>query len=120
MYPDAATVASGLRVPAAVGDFLMLKVLAESDGTAVAISDDDLLDGVRELSQQQGIYACPEAGAVWKAANQLADSGWLKPEERIVLFNTGSGLKYNHLFSVDDLPVLYHTDAGCLNGIVAS
>jgi threonine synthase len=120
MYPDAATVASGLRVPAAVGDFLMIKVLAESDGTAVAISDDDLLDGVRELSQQQGIYACPEAGAVWKAANQLADSGWLKPEERIVLFNTGSGLKYNHLFPVGDLPVLDHTDAGCLNGIVAS
>lgn len=117
MFPNAHTVASGLRVPAAVGDFLMLKVLRESNGTAVTVSDDELLEGVRELSQQQGVYACPEGGAVWKACEKLAADGWLQPSERIVLFNTGSGLKYNHLFPVGDLPNLDHTDPNCLDAV---
>ena len=117
MFPNASTVAAGLRVPAAIGDFLMLKVLRESDGIAVTVSDDELLDGVRELSQLQGIYACPEGGAVWKAAQKLTEQGWMKPDEKIVLFNTGSGLKYNHLFPVGDIPVLDHNDAGCLDVI---
>ena len=85
-----------------------------SAGTAVAVSDDDLLLGVRELSQEQGVYACPEGGAVWKAACDLVESGWLDPTERIVLFNTGSGLKYNHLFPPGELPVADHTDPNCL------
>jgi threonine synthase len=115
MVPDAFTVAAGLRVPKAIGDFLMLKVLQESGGTAVAVSDEELLEGVDELARQQGIYACPEAGAVWKAAQQLADQGWLDLNERIVLFNTGSGLKYNHLFPVPDMPVLDHEDPNVLD-----
>lgn len=105
MYPNASTVASGLRVPAAVGDFLMLNVLRESQGTAIAISDDALLEGVHEFAREQGVYLCPEGGAVWQACRQLAESGWLRPDERIVLFNTGSGLKYNHLFPPPKLPV---------------
>ncbi len=117
MFANASTVASGLRVPAAIGDFIMLKVLRESQGTAITISDTELLDGVRQLSAQQGIYACPEGGAVWKAAQQLLETGWLKPDEKIVLFNTGSGLKYNHLFPVDGLPVLDHNDPNCLVGL---
>lgn len=98
LFENAATVASGLRVPAAVGDFLMLDAIRASHGTALTVSDTALLDGVRELATYQGVYACPEGGAVWKAARQLLESGWIKPEERVVLFNTGSGLKYNHLF----------------------
>jgi len=117
MFPNASTVAAGLRVPAAVGDFLMTKVLRESNGTAVRVSDDALLEGVRELSRQQGVYACPETGAVWKAAQLLVESGWLDPSTRIILFNTGSGLKYNHLFSSEGLPVLDHTDTNCLDQI---
>ncbi len=117
LFENAATVASGLRVPAAIGDFLMLKVLRESNGTAVRVSDDDLLEGVREISAVQGIYACPEGGAVWKAAQQLLKSGWLRPNEKIVLFNTGSGLKYNHLFPVEGLPILDHHDPNCLSGV---
>ena len=77
LFPNAATVASGLRVPAAVGDFLMLRVLRESQGTAITISDADLMAGVHELARLQGVYACPEGGAVWKAAQQLLRSGWL-------------------------------------------
>ena len=114
MFPNAATVASGLRVPAAVGDFLMLDAVRSSRGTALTVTDDELLAGVRELSIHQGIYACPEGGAVWKAAEHLLRAGWIKPQERVVLFNTGSGLKYNHLFPATGLPVLDHNDPTCL------
>src|SRR5579872_1541863 len=114
LFPNAATVASGLRVPAAVGDFMMLRAVRESGGTAITVTDAELLEGVKEFSRHQGIYACPEGGAVWKAAEKLLAAGWLKADEEIVLFNTGSGLKYNHLFPVGDLPVLDHNDPGCL------
>ena len=117
MFANAHTIASGLRVPAAVGDFLMLKVLRESHGTAITVTDDELLEGVHELSQHQGVYACPEGGAVWKAAQKLTESGWMNPSDRTVLFNTGSGLKYNHLFPVGDLPKLDHHDPNCLDAV---
>jgi threonine synthase len=113
-FPDAATVAAGLRVPSAVGDFMMLRAVRESGGTAVTVTDAELLDGVGELSRHQGIYACPEGGAVWKAAEKLLAAGWLSSHEEIVLFNTGSGLKYNHLFPAGNLPVLDHNDPNCL------
>ncbi len=116
-FANAATVASGLRVPSAVGDFLMLRAIRESGGTAIAVSDADLLEGVRELARWQGVYACPEGGAVWKAAERLLADGWIEPHERVVLFNTGTGLKYNHLFPVGDLPRLDHRDAECLDRI---
>jgi threonine synthase len=119
-FPNASTVAAGLRVPAAVGDFLMLRVLRESRGTAITVTDAELLEGVCEFSRHQGIYACPEGGAVWKAAEKLLAAGWLKPDEEIVLFNTGSGLKYNHLFPVGNLPVLDHNDPHCLAHVARS
>lgn len=117
LFPNAATVAAGLRVPAAVGDFMMLRAVRESGGTAVTVTDAELLAGVGEFARHQGIYACPEGGAVWKAAEKLLASGWLKSHEEVVLFNTGSGLKYNHLFPVGDLPVLDHHDPKCLERI---
>ncbi|MCA9117648.1 MAG: threonine synthase [Planctomycetaceae bacterium] len=116
-FPNAATVASGLRVPAAIGDFLMLNVLRQSQGTAVTVTDAALMEGVHELAGEQGIYACPEGGAVWKAACQLRDSGWLSPTETVMLFNTGTGLKYNHLFPPPELPVLDHNDPAALDGM---
>lgn len=106
MFPNANTIASGLRVPAAVGDFLMLKTLRESQGTAITISDQHLMEGVSELAQLQGVYACPEGGAVWKAAQRLLDAGWIKPSERVVLFNTGTGHKYNHLITLPSFNTL--------------
>ena len=93
----------------------MIRALRESGGTAIAVSDEALLEGVKEMSACQGVYACPEGGAVWKAAQQLLESGWIKPEEKVVLFNTGTGLKYNHLFSLDGLPVIDHNDPTCLD-----
>ena len=115
LFQNAATCAAGLRVPVAVGDFLMIRALRESGGTAVRVSDEALLQGVKEMSAYQGVYACPEGGAVWKAAQQLLESGWIRPEEKVVLFNTGTGLKYNHLFPLDGLPVIDHNDPTCLD-----
>lgn len=98
LFPQASTIASGLRVPVAVGDFLMLRAIRASGGTALTVTDDELHAGVLELAREQGVFACPEAGAVWQAAKKLLASGWLTPDERVVLFNTGTGVKYSHLF----------------------
>jgi threonine synthase len=106
VFPNASTVASGLRVPAAIGDFLMLDALRASNGTAISVSDRDLLAGTTEMSRALGNFVCPEAGAVWSAAQRLAEERWIRPDERIVLFNTGTGLKYGHLFPPGNLPVL--------------
>jgi threonine synthase len=114
LFPNASTVAAGLRVPAAVGDFLMLRSLRDSRGTAVTVTDEELLEGVRELTEHQGIQACPEGAAAWKGVEKLAREGWLDPREKMVLFNTGTGLKYNHLFPVEGLPVLDPRDPQCL------
>ncbi|HET6324558.1 MAG TPA: threonine synthase [Planctomycetaceae bacterium] len=102
-FPNAQTVASGLRVPAAIGDFLMLTAIRASEGTAIAVSDRELLESTQEMSRALGNFVCPEAGAVWAAARRLADQKWIKPEERIVLYNTGTGFKYLHLFPLDNL-----------------
>jgi threonine synthase len=106
LFPNASTVASGLRVPAAIGDFLMLQAIRASQGTAMTVSDRELLAGTIEMSQALGNFVCPEGGAVWSAARHLAEDRWMRPDERIVLFNTGTGLKYGHLFPPGDLPVL--------------
>jgi threonine synthase len=97
MWADAATVAAGLRVPVAVGDFLILEALRESGGTAVAVDDADLLADTGLLGSLTGIFAAPEGAACLTAQKQLLADGWLDGSERVLLFNTGSGLKYTHL-----------------------
>lgn len=97
-WQDAHTVADGLRVPGAVGDFLILRALRESDGAAVAVSDSAMIDGARLIGRTQGIFACPEGGAVLAAFEALRDRGWIGKDESVVLYNTGSGHKYEHLF----------------------
>lgn len=98
-WQGAATVADGLRVPAAIGDFLILQALRASGGTAIAIEDGRMLEAVRLMGAHTGIFACPEGGATLAAAIALREQGWLGAEESVVLFNTGSGLKYAHLFA---------------------
>lgn len=107
---NAHTIAAGLRVPSAIADFLMLRAIRESGGTAVAVTDAELVEGQREFAREQGIYACPESSAAWAAAKKLHAAGWLRPDDQIVLFNTGSGLKYTHLERLPDLPVLDPSD----------
>ena len=94
MWQGAHTVASGLRVPGAVGDFLMLRALRESGGTAVAVSDEELILHSHSLAAHTGIFPAPEGGATLAALLQLKERGLVESDERIVLFNTGSGYKY--------------------------
>jgi threonine synthase len=97
-FQNSATVASGLRVPKAIGDFLILDALRESGGTAVAVTDDELIDGALELARSEGIFAAPEGGACVPALRKLLERGDIKPDEKVVLFNTGSGIKYLDAF----------------------
>ncbi len=92
------TVASGLRVPKAVGDFIMLDILRKSGGTAVAVSDAELVKDSEEIGKHEGIFAAPEGGALLAALKKVLDSGEVRKDERIVLFNTGSGIKYLEAF----------------------
>ena len=97
-FPNAATVASGLRVPKAIGDFLVLGALKESGGTAVAVGDDELLAGARQLARTEGILASPEGGACVPALRRLLDRGEIDRNETVVLFNTGAAVKYPDAF----------------------
>jgi threonine synthase len=93
-WVDAHTYASGLRVPRAVGDFLILAGIRESSGAAIAVSDAQMESAVGLVGRTTGIFAAPEGGATAAAIPLLIERGWLEPNEEIVLFNTGSGLKY--------------------------
>lgn len=93
-WTDARTIATGLRVPKSFADRLILRALRESQGSAVAVSDVSILDAQRQLAVTEGIFAAPEGAATLAGLIKLLERGWLDPEERIVLFNTGTGLKY--------------------------
>lgn len=94
---NAHTIASGLRVPRAIGDRIMLAILRETGGTAIAIDDDELAADMRELAATTGISACPEAGACISAIRRLRASGDIGPDDEVVTFNTGAGTKYVEL-----------------------
>jgi threonine synthase len=98
-YEDAHTVAAGLRVPKPLGDFLVLEAVRQSGGTAIAVSDDAMLDAGARLAADEGIFAAPEGAACVAALEKLLASGFLKRTDRIVLYNTGSGLKYPEAWS---------------------
>ena len=93
-WQNAKTVASGLRVPQAVADFLMLRALRESNGTALSVSDEEMIAEIPRLGRAEGIFFCPEGAACAAALRRLMQNGWVKPTDEVVLFNTASGLKY--------------------------
>src|SRR5436190_6001128 len=93
-WTDAHTLASGLRVPKSFADHLILSDIYASQGTAIAVSDQSILQSQKQLAELEGIFAAPEGAATLAALKELLQQGWVQPEERIVLFNTGSGLKY--------------------------
>jgi threonine synthase len=96
--PDAKTCASGLRVPRAIGDFIMLDILRKSGGTGVSVTDDELLAAVAEMGAAEGIFAAPEGAACLPALKKLFERGEVDRNERVVLFNTGAGVKYLECF----------------------
>lgn len=94
MWENAATVADGLRVPRAIGDFLVLRAVRESGGTALSVPDNEMVDGMITIGSTEGVSAAPEGGAALAALERLLAAGTIKPHESVVLFNTGGALKY--------------------------
>jgi len=93
-FPNPSTLAAGMRVPAAVGDFLVIRAVRESGGTALTVTDEQMVDSVRDMSVYEGIFPAPEGGATLSALRLLLDSGEVNRDDRVVLLNTGSALKY--------------------------
>ena len=104
-WPDAHTVAFGITVPKALGDFLVLEALYATGGTAIAVDDDALLADQRTVARLEGSFICPEGAACVTAVRQLRESGWLSERDEVVVLNTGTGLKYPQTIPVD-VPVL--------------
>lgn len=100
-WQNASTVAFGITVPKALGDFLILDALYASNGCAVAVDDSELLAAQARLAALEGAFICPEGASCFAAAEKLAKSGWLKPDDEIVVFNTGMGIKYPETVTVN-------------------
>lgn len=100
-FPNAHTIAPGIRVPAAIADYLILDAVRESGGVAVTVTDRELLDGMRTLARLEGLFASPESGAAVAAARTLRDTGFLRAEDRTVIFSTGSGLMHIDLIPLN-------------------
>jgi threonine synthase len=93
-WEDAHTLASGLRVPKSFADRLILEDIRLSNGRAIAVSDEEIIQAQHQLAVSEGIFAAPEGAATLAGLMHLVSEGWIQPDERVVLFNTGSGLKY--------------------------
>ena len=94
LFKKPATIAAGMRVPIAVGDYLIIDSVNQSNGTALKINDKDMVEGVKKMSSKEGIFCAPEGGSIVSAAIKLISSSFIKPNETVLLLNTGSGYKY--------------------------
>ena len=103
-WVGAASLAPGIRVPGAFADDLILRAVRQSGGVALAVEDTAILEATRRLGRLEGMDAAPEGGATLAALEELLAQGWVKADERVVLFNTGSGLKHPELRSTEPLP----------------
>jgi threonine synthase len=106
-FPDANTCASGLRVPKAIGDYLILNILRQSNGGAVAVDDEEMIRVTREVGSTEGLFISPEGAACFAALKSLCRAGKIASGERVVIFNTGSGIKYLDCYETWDLPSHY-------------
>jgi len=104
-WESAETVAIAITEPQALGDFLVLRAIYETDGCAIAVDDVDILDWQQRLARQEGLFICPEGAATAAAAVQLRESGWIRETDNVVLLNTGTGLKYPNTFATSGLPL---------------
>ncbi len=100
-WPNAHTIADGLRVPHPFADYLILQAIRDTGGTAIAVSDQDMVAAMKEIASAEGVFACPEGAATWVGLKRLISDGFLGPEETIVLLNTGSGYKYLDLLDTE-------------------
>jgi len=118
-WPDAHTIAPGIRVPVAIGDYLVLDAVRESGGVALAVSDDELREGMRLAARHEGLLVSPESGAAVIAARHLRERGFLATDDEVVVFATGSGLLHPELFPVTPPPVLDPGDPAALDRAVS-
>src|SRR2546428_1960968 len=102
-FPNARTVATGLRVPKAIGDFLILNILRESSGGAIAVTDEEMIRVAREIGSQEGLFVCPEGAACFAGLKSLVSTGEIASGERVIIFNTGSGIKYLECYEHDGI-----------------
>jgi len=100
-WAGAATIAAGLRVPAAIGDYLILQAIRESGGTALTVTDEEMLEGMRLAARHEGLFVSPESGAAVIAACKLRETGFLQADDETVIFSTGSGLMHVDLIAID-------------------
>jgi threonine synthase len=100
-WPDPRTFAAGIRVPKALGDFIVLKALRESGGTAIAVSETEIAQSMRAAGRAEGMLVCPEGGAAIAGTRKLRSDGWIGEDEEVVIFNTGTGLKYAEFLQGD-------------------
>ena len=101
-WPDPHTFAAGIRVPKALGDFIVLKALRESSGIAVAVSETEIERAMGAAGRAEGMLVCPEGGAAIAATSKLRRGGWIRENEEVVIFNTGTGLKYAEFLQGED------------------
>jgi threonine synthase len=102
-FPNAHTIASGLRVPKAIGDFLILNILRQSKGGAIAVDDEEMIRVAREVGLEEGLFVCPEGAACFAAVKLLQHAGKIASGERVIIFNTGSGIKYLECYQRDGI-----------------
>jgi threonine synthase len=100
-YKDSKTVAFGINVPKALGDFLVLDAVYQTGGCAKAVSDEEILKALKELAETEGTFICPEGAAIYAAAKKLREENWIKEGEKVVLLNTGAGIKYPDTLKFD-------------------
>lgn len=100
-WPEPRTFAAGIRVPKALGDFIVLKALRQSGGTAVAVSETEIAESMRSAGEAEGMLVCPEGGAAIAGTAKLRRDGWIRENEEVVIFNTGTGLKYAEFLQGD-------------------
>jgi threonine synthase len=117
LFPNAHTIAPGIRVPVAIGDYLILDAVRASGGTAVAVSDAEIMRDMREMARLAGVFASPEGAATLSAYKRLRASGFLSPDDVTVLFNCGSAFKNAELIQAPTLPVLDPNDPAWLDQV---
>ena len=117
LWENAATIAPGMRVPIAIGDYLILDALHESHGTALTVTDDELLEGMRLAASHEGLFVAPESGAAVIATHILRKQGFLAAGDEVVIFSTGLGLMHTDLIPTNDLPILDPANPDALDGV---
>lgn len=100
-WEQSETIAFGINVPKALGDFLVLRAIYDTDGCAVSVNDQDIIEELKLISRKEGTFVCPEGAAAFLAARQLRKEGWIKETDQVVVLNTGAGIKYPNTVEVE-------------------